>query len=209
MCRYILSDDFVDKIKHTYTLLDGEQETKNNLIEPLLARLGYDVNNVSDIRTEVECGVGIRKEKADYIIQFDKPIMIVEAKDWRVSLDKKKTNQLFRYFCSSNCKLGILTNGLQYHFYSDFQRDNIMDTRPFHVINVLYPKDEDEALLTAICKTRQCTYSIDQWILEQKIRRRLVNNKEKMCDLITSALYVQQNSLSRQQLSTVVLNALK
>lgn len=208
MSRYFLSEDFVDYVKQTYRRLNGEDETKNKLIEPLLSRLGYDIACVSDIRTEVACGMGIRKEKADYIISFnDKPIIIVEAKDSKVSLDREKTNQLFRYFCSEKCKLGILTNGLQYWFFSDFQRENIMDSKPFHIMNVLNPTDEDERILSSICKVQQCTYNVEQWLLERKIRN-FLHNKTALAELLFSVFSLQQGNLSNQQLCQTIQTAL-
>ena len=208
MDRYFLSEDFVEYIRQTYRMLSGEDETKNKLIEPLLSRLGYDIACVSDIRTEVACGMGIKKEKADYIINFNnKPIIIVEAKDCKLSLDSEKTNQLFRYFCSENCKLGILTNGLQYWFFSDFQRENIMDSKPFHIMNVLNPTDEDEQVLNSVCKVKQCTYNVEQWILERKIKR-FLHNKTALSELLFPVFSPQRGNLNCSQLCQAIQTAL-
>ena len=145
-----LTEEFVRTIIETYQDVHGEQETKNKLIEPLFKQIGYEINCIEDIRTEVDCGMGIRSEKVDYVLCIaGKPKILVEAKDWKVGLSKHHTNQLFRYFCSTDCKLAILTNGIKYWFYSDFERENIMDEKPFHKMNILSPNENDEKLLSS------------------------------------------------------------
>lgn len=188
MKRYYLSDDFVAHLKDIYPDVHGEQETKNKLIEPLFKRLGYDIDCVEDVRTEVCCGTGIRKEKVDYILCISgKPLVLVEAKDWKQKLKDVHTNQLFRYFCSTGCKLAVLTNGLQYQFFSDFVKENIMDTIPFHTMNLFSLTDEDETLMKAICKVQQCTYNVEKYIVEAKVRR-FMNDKAQLARLLCDTI---------------------
>jgi hypothetical protein len=71
-----------------------------------------------------------------------KPIILVECKYCRESLDPHG-NQLFRYFGTSDAKFAVLTNGIEYRFYTDLDKLNIMDSRPFMVLNMLDLSDHD------------------------------------------------------------------
>jgi hypothetical protein len=55
----------------------------------------------------------------------------------------KHDSQLFRYFGTTKAKFAILTNGIEYKFYTDLEEQNKMDQKPFFVINLLYLKDID------------------------------------------------------------------
>ena len=39
--------------------------------------------------------------------------------------------------------LGVLTNGIEYRFYADLDKTNIMDEKPFLVVNMLDLSDAD------------------------------------------------------------------
>lgn len=110
-----------------------EEATKNALIMPLISALGYNVFDPSEVIPEFVADVGIKKgEKVDYAIMKDgKPIMLIEAKWSGETLDVNKEGQLLRYFNATPAKIGILTNGHEYRFYTDLDQDNIMDLMPF------------------------------------------------------------------------------
>jgi hypothetical protein len=87
---------------------------------------------------EFTADIGKKKnEKVDYAIVVDgKPIILIEAKNHTESLDRHKT-QLERYFTVTDSKFGVLTNGIEYRFYSDLEKENVMDNSPFFTINLL------------------------------------------------------------------------
>jgi hypothetical protein len=170
--------DFSLKMIEIYQSVNGEQETKNKMIEPFFSMLGYDIDCTDDIKTEVICDFGIKKEKVDYELCIAGiPKILVEAKDWRISLNVNNITQLYRYFCTTNCKMAILTNGLDYWFFSDFEKENIMDSRPFYKLNILAPRIGDEKILNAICKVQQCSYDVNQYVIEMKTKRIMRSNK--------------------------------
>ncbi len=189
MEKYYLTDEFIQEIQQIHTSVRGEQETKNKMIEPLFRRLGYDIDCVDDVRTEVPCGMGIKQEKIDYVLCIaGKPLILVEAKDWKKRLNTVNTNQLFRYFCSSECKLAILTNGIDYWFFSDFEQENITDETPFHKMNLFSVSRSDEELMKSICKVQQCCYDVSKYIVEQKTIR-LLQEKQYLAKLISDVCF--------------------
>ena len=90
--------ELTTRVLLTYKEVESEQETKNNLIEPFFKMLGYDIDCIEDIKTEVTCDFA-NKEKVDYEIMFNsKPIILVEAKKVSHKLNAQNINQLYRYF---------------------------------------------------------------------------------------------------------------
>ena len=47
-------------------------------------------------------------------------------------------SQLYRYFSVvAQVRFGVLTNGVEYRFFSDLEKPNIMDDKPFFTFNIL------------------------------------------------------------------------
>lgn len=102
-------------------------------IKPFLKVLGYDVFNSSVVVPEYTADIGTKKgEKVDYAIFKDsKPFILIEAKNHTENLDNHN-NQLIKYFnASSSIKFAILTNGIEYIFFTDMDQVNLMDKTPF------------------------------------------------------------------------------
>ena len=119
-----------------------EEATKNAFIMPFLQALGYDVFNPTEVVPEFVADIGIKKgEKIDYaIFKDDAPIILVECKHCAQNLDLHD-GQLLRYFHVSKARFGILTNGINYRFYSDLVETNKMDEKPFLEFNITEIKD--------------------------------------------------------------------
>lgn len=141
--------DFKDQIKQLgerflklKNQIETEEATKTAFILPFLQSLGYDVFNPMEVLPEFTCDIGTKKgEKIDYAIFKDgKPIILIECKHWVQNLNLHD-NQLLRYFNVSNAKFGILTNGINYRFYTDLVETNKMDEKPFFEFDVTSLKD--------------------------------------------------------------------
>ena len=146
--------DFSQKVDKYRQVITNESQTRTVLIEPFLKILGYDVTNPFEVINEYTSDVGTKKgEKVDYAIQLkDELVLIIEAKDCNVSLNEKTISQLFRYYSTSHCRIALLTNGVDYWFFSDTNRQNIMDTTPFYKFNILEYTLEDVMFLDKITK---------------------------------------------------------
>lgn len=141
--------DFKDQIKiigeRVLKLKDQiatEEATKNAFIMPFLQSLGYDVFNPTEVVPEFITDIGTKKgEKIDYAIFKDgAPIILVECKHCTQNLDLHD-GQLLRYFHVSKAKFGLLTNGINYRFYSDLVEANKMDEKPFLEFNITEIRD--------------------------------------------------------------------
>lgn len=136
-----LSIQISERIPH----VTNEEMTKQSLIIPFIQVLGFDVFNPLEVRPEFYADFGKKKgEKVDYALFKEcHPIAFVEAKSVNESLPNHDA-QLSRYFNAvPEVKLGIITNGVEYRFFTDLTADNIMDDKPFLIINLSNLKDSD------------------------------------------------------------------
>nr|WP_239256124.1 type I restriction endonuclease [Listeria ilorinensis] len=121
-----------ERVEQLRDNITTEEATKTSLIMPFFQILGYDVFNPLEFSPEYVADVGIKKgEKVDYaILENGNPLILIEAKSISEKL-KKHDSQLFRYFGTTTAKIGILTNGDEYRFYTDLEEPNKMDSTPF------------------------------------------------------------------------------
>ena len=135
---------YTERLENIKDTLQTEEATKMSLIVPFFQLLGYDVFNPLEFCPEYTADIGIKKgEKVDYAILMGKdPVILIEAKSVNKKLDRH-SSQLFRYFVSTPAKFAILTNGIEYKFYTDLDDTNKMDKEPFLDINLLNIKDAE------------------------------------------------------------------
>lgn len=142
--------DFKDQIKalgeranKLRLQVNTEEATKNAFIMPFIKELGYDVFNPSEVTPELVADMGMKQgEKIDYaILKNGEPIILIECKHHANALNVLNESQLFRYFHATKAKFAILTNGLEYRFYTDLVEPNKMDEKPFFSFNIIDIKD--------------------------------------------------------------------
>jgi len=133
--------------------ISTEEATKNAFVMPFIQILGYDIFNPTEVVPEHVCDIGTKKgEKVDYVIKNnDEPVIIIECKHWKENVDAHNS-QLHRYFHVSKTRLGVLTNGIIYNFYTDLEKPNIMDEKPFFSIDIEDLKDSSIKILENFTK---------------------------------------------------------
>jgi len=143
--------EFADHVK------GNEQATKKSLIEPLFTILGYDLADPRECVPEHREDFGRNRsaKPVDYVfMQAGTPIFLVEAK----AVDRKLAGydeQLADYFAKvRNVKLGILTNGIHWRFFTDFEKDNVMDRKLFAEWQVLSDEPPPWDFLTLLQKSQ-------------------------------------------------------
>lgn len=137
-------DNIISRIENLKDKVTTEEATKTSFILPMLSALGYDIFDPTVVVPEFTADIGKKKgEKVDYAIMKDgNPLILIEAKPHTENLDRHKS-QLERYFTVTDSKFAILTNGIEYRFYSDIEKPNVMDESPFLVIDILNLKERD------------------------------------------------------------------
>ncbi|MGY3953608.1 restriction endonuclease, partial [Aeromonas salmonicida] len=79
-------------------------------------------------------------------------------KQRREKLSTKHSGQLFRYFSVTNARIGILTNGAQYEFYTDLDAPNKMDEKPFLTLDL---EDIDEHIVPEVLKLTKTSFDVE------------------------------------------------
>lgn len=200
--------DFIDQLraisdqipKLRDQILGNEQATKSALIMPFMQALGYNVFNPSEVYPEFGADVPeVKGDRVDYaLLQDGKPIILIECKSCGESLEKPQhISQLFKYFNATEAKFSILTNGIIYRFYSDLDRQNIMDSKPFLEFNML---SIAEAPLNELKKFSKSSFNPDELkdtatslMYTREIKRimaeQLVNPSPEFIKFFTSQIY--------------------
>jgi hypothetical protein len=145
------AEDFAklsDQVRKRADQVVGEEATKMALVVPFLSALGYDIYDPTEVMPEYVADFAIKKagqfEKVDYALAINGTIvMLVEAKA-RGEKAEAHDGQLSRYFNGLlKTKVAIVTNGIEYRFFTDLRDKNFMDKEPFFSFNLLQyePKD--------------------------------------------------------------------
>lgn len=145
-------------------MIKTEEATKNALVMPFIQALGYDIFDPSEVIPEFTADVGSKKgEKVDYaIVAEGKVSMLFECKSCGASLNDCHASQLRRYFHVTTARIGVLTNGISYRFYTDLDEPNKMDAKPFMEIDLL---DIDEQLIPELKKLSKSSFEIDNMLM--------------------------------------------
>ena len=128
-----------EKINQQRPMMTNEAATEQVSIRPFIRALGYDIYDLNEVQPQYTADARTSgSERVDYAIkQQGKPIIFIEAKSADKILSENYWRQLHDYFSASEARLGILTNGIEYRFYADLDKDNIMDSQPFLIIDML------------------------------------------------------------------------
>lgn len=185
-----------------------EQHTKTAFIQPLLAALGYQLENPKEVVPEPIADIGAKKgEKIDYAIYLNgKPIIIIECKHWEYDLDRHRT-QLIRYYPNIKAKFAILTNGKNYEFFADHDDLNIMDKKPFFEFDITKIK---ESQIKVLEKFRKSEFNLEKNINSSLERRQIAKIRENILDELKDpneefVKYLSRNILKKGEKITKVL----
>ena len=143
--------------------IQTEEATKLALINPFIRDvLGYNTADLTEVVPEYNADVmGKKGEKVDYAILKDGiPLILIEAKKAGAPLHVEEPNQLYRYFTATHsARFGIYTDGIKYFFYSDLDKVNLMDQKPFLVLDLL---DIDPSALDEVGKFVKSEFDPDE-----------------------------------------------
>lgn len=212
--------ELANKIQNFKNDILNEEATKNSCILPFLSILGYDIHNPQEVIPEYNADIGIKNgEKVDFTIAIDNEASIlVEAKTIGTNLNKHYS-QLFRYFSVvDGAKVGILTDGVEYKFYTDIKIPNKMDQEPFFVFNIFNFNEKDYKYLTKFKKENFNVNKIkkvaEKLYYEQEIDKvvsnLLANPNDEFVNLILSEFYDgAKTSKIRKNVKPMVVKAIE
>lgn len=165
----------------------GEEATKQALILPMLDALGYDIWNPAEVCPEYDADFAIRKfgqkEKVDLaVILAGLPRIYFEVKSADTALEGHH-GQLARYFnATPSVSLAVLTNGIEYWFYTDTGDVNVMDQSPFYALK-LDAADPGLEILARFHKSVLCPEAIRDYATELNYTAKMVQYLRAELDL--------------------------
>lgn len=187
-----------DKINLLKDRIETEESTKHAFVLPFINLLGYDAFNPLEVVPEFTADLGLKKgEKVDYaIFQNGEPILIVECKSWKEKLTIH-SSQLFRYFHVTKTRFALLTNGIQYQFFTDLDEINKMDEKPFFEFDITNLKDN---IVFEIAKFHKSSFNVDHIIsnasalkyakeIKKQINSELENPSNEFVKLFAGKVY--------------------
>lgn len=158
----------------------NEETTKHALVIPFVKMLGYDPGNPLEVAFEYTADFGTKaSDRVDIAILKDgSPILLMECKPLQATLDAGKCSQLYRYFAASvGTRVGVLTNGRKYMFFSDLDAANVMDSQPFLSFDLL---SFDRKVLPALQKLGKKTWDLDSVMASAGRLKHLAAIKEQI-----------------------------
>ena len=156
-----------EQVKKRQGFIKGEEATKQAIILPFLQAIGYDVYDPTITQPEYVADFAKKRggvlEKVDYALHLGgKPALFIECKAVDMA-PEDHDGQLARYFnATPSVRIGIVTNGLRYRFFTDLQAKNVMDANPFMEFNILSFTERDVELLRPFTKDAYNAESIQE-----------------------------------------------
>ena len=215
--------DAIPKLKTTAervaTRLETEEATKMSLVVPFLRELGLDPFDPDVVVPEFTADVGTKKgEKVDYALkQNDHIIMLFECKTAQSNLSEAHYGQLFRYFSVTEARVGVLTNGIEYWFFSDVDEKNKLDNRPFYRFSLMDYNDADIKQLEQFTSRSFDPKHFDETasllkyttLLKKEIREEFNNPSDELIKMLASKVYTGRlTANAKEMFAPLVFNAL-
>lgn len=134
-------EDLLARPRQERTLfLSGEEATRQGAILPILARLGWDRDNVREVVPEFSVGNG----RVDYCLKVgEKETVFIEVKRTNEELERHQ-EQLLEYAFRDGVELAVLTNGILWWLYLPLLEGS-WDQRRFFAIDIQQQQVEEAA----------------------------------------------------------------
>lgn len=212
-------NDIAKTFEKAKSRIQTEEATKFAMIAPFIDAIGYNTRNPMEVEPEFTADVGIKKgEKVDYCIyQNDKAIILVECKHHEENLDNY-SGQLYRYFGVTTAKIGLLTNGLEYRFYTDLDETNKMDQSPFFEFDI---RDLNNHIIAEIKKFTKDKFDIDQIkeeasgmkhkkLIKEYLNQQFIEVEDDFVEFVGKQKYQGRFTANvKEQFKVIVQNSLK
>lgn len=207
------------KIEKQKDVIRSEEATKNACVMPFIKLLGYDVSDLTEVVPEFTADFGTKQgEKVDYAVFRDgEVIMIIECKKFGTDLSDDHAAQLYRYFSVTHPPVAVLTDGALYRFYTDLEKSNVMDMKPFLEFNLL---DIQESLVGELKQFTKSAFDLNAIRMvaidlkyTKKIKQTLVAQleapAEEFVQFFLSSVYSGERTPAKiQQFTGIVKRAL-
>lgn len=138
----------------------GEQDTKAALIVPVLRALGWDVEDLEDVKLEY------RRRSSDNPVDYAlfllrSPRLFIEAKSLGSRIDDGKwAGQILAYATVAGVEWVALTDGNEWRIYNSHATVPV-EQKLFRVVRIADPDDHAEQTLQLLAKSQMADHLID------------------------------------------------
>ena len=140
----------------------GEQDTKAALIVPVLRALGWDVEDLEDVKLEY------RRRPSDNPVDYAlfllrEPRLFIEAKPLGARLDDHRwANQILTYAMAAGVEWVALSDGNEYRLYNSHAAVPV-EEKLFRIIKVAHEATQPAETLGLLSKSQLQDHLIDQY----------------------------------------------
>lgn len=181
-----LIETYVKRVRELADHVRGnEQATKQSLIGPFFTMLGYDLTDPRECVPEYKADFG--KDRSSKPIDWaflnnGAFVFFVEAKEVGRKL-AGFDEQLADYFAKEpSVKLGILTNGAQWRFFTDLTNSNVMDKEPFAKWDIFSEESPPIDVISLLHKSQFNPELIRAYAQRQRAQNLLVGEITKLLE---------------------------
>ncbi len=179
-------ESYIKRVKELAEHVRGnEQATKQSLIGPFFTMLGYDLTDPRECLPEYKADFGKDRSTKPIDWAFKNGgnfAFFVEAKEVGRKL-AGFDEQLADYFAKDpNVKLGILTNGAQWRFFTDVVNSNVMDKEPFAKWDIIADDPPPYDVITLIQKAQFNPELIRTFAQRQRAQNLLVQELTRLLE---------------------------
>jgi len=152
----------------------GEQNTKVSLIMPALRALGWNVEDLDEVRLEYRRSP--RDKPVDYALMLQRePVLFVEAKSLGENLeDRRWASQIISYAAVAGVEWVVLTNGDEYRIYNAHAPVPVED-KLFRSVRISASADEAAEALHLLSKNEIRRQSLRElwraYAIDGRVRR--------------------------------------
>jgi hypothetical protein len=208
-----LIDGYVKRVRELAEHVRGnEQATKQSLVGPLFTLLGYDLTDPRECVPEfrAEFGKDRSVKPVDWaFVQNGRPLYFVEAKEASRKL-VGYDEQLADYFAKApEAKLGILTNGIQWRFFTDVNHENVMDVEPFLKWDVFSEENPPLDFLTLLQKSQFNSQLIRTFAKQRRNQNLLLNEISRLLEPSADFVRLAVSNLETRKLTENVVESWK
>jgi hypothetical protein len=206
-------DGYIKRVRDLAEHVRGnEQATKQSLIGPLFTLLGYDLTDPRECIPEYRADFGRDRsvKPVDWaFVQNGRPIFFVEAKEASRKL-VGYDEQLHDYFGKvPEVKLGILTNGIQWRFFTDVTNENVMDTEPFLKWDLFSDEPPPLDFLTLLQKSQFNSQLIRTFAKQKRDQNLLLSEISRLLEPSSDFVRLAVSNLETRKLTENVVESWK
>jgi hypothetical protein len=206
-------DTYVKRVKDLADHVKGnERATKQSLIGPFFTMLGYDLTDPRECMPEYKADFG--KDRSTKPIDWaflnnGSFSFFVEAKEVGRKL-AGFDEQLADYFAKDpNVKLGILTNGAQWRFFTDVVHANVMDREPFAKWDIFADEPPPVDVITLLQKASFNAELIRTYAERQRAQNLLVGELSRLLEPASEFTKLAVANIETRNLTQAVVESWK